>query len=273
MHRLASCWSRRGAAAAAAASAVLVGSDALQTPAPTQRLFCWGHLPPAADADATRARAVERLPVDVRFWSALGVKVVALSYGAEHAAALDDRGRVWAWGARAGPMPRQLPMRSAVASIASTDTSLIAAGARGGVVEWAALDASLADSEPGAPPAPKPVGGTLASAAVPSLAAGARHALAVKRKGELYAWGEHRHGQLGIGGPIGEAAEGTAGEDAASVHHAPTRVPLDGRATQAACGRDHSLVLLDDGAPAQPGCPGSVQTWERRGFGERVRAR
>ena len=228
----------RTAAASAAAACAMWQPESCQQAAPAapQKVFCWGMLPPC-DVGET-ARELERSPVKVPFWSSQDVKVVKMSYGANHGAALDDRGRVWAWGRNAGPVPQQLPTSGTVASIASTDGALYAVSTRGKVMLWEDPDAALA-TDGTLPPAPPMVGGAVGKCAIKSIAAGADHVIAVGRRGELFAWGDHSRGQLGIGEsqPPGELGASAA-----------VRVPLPRPASQAACGWAHSVILLDDGS-------------------------
>ena len=92
-----------------------------------QRLFSWGVLRPTETEEKIPAKAP---PSEVSFWASKGLRVVHMSYGMRHAAAVDDKGGVWAWGS-SSPTPQQLPCRSRVASLASTDSSLYAITSRG----------------------------------------------------------------------------------------------------------------------------------------------
>ena len=70
-----------------------------------------------------------------------------------------------------------------------------------------------------------------------AVAAGGAHALAVGKNGELCAWGDNSHGQLGLGA-AGAAAVAS-----------PTLVgALPSPAAAAACGGGHSVVALRDGS-------------------------
>jgi alpha-tubulin suppressor-like RCC1 family protein len=204
-----------------------------QKPAPAPKLFCWGRLVPS---DAAQVPYRAREPVDVDFWASRGARVAQICYGDDHGAALDDRGALWVWGGDAGPLPRRLPCRASVRAIASSSSALYAVTSRGHVLEWADLGARL---KPNAalPPEPSPLGGDLARVTATAVAAGGAHALAVGKNGELCAWGDNSHGQLGLGA-AGAAAVAS-----------PTLVgALPSPAAAAACGGGHSVVALRDGS-------------------------
>ena len=200
---------------------------------PTQRLFSWGLMRPSETEKFTYCK---ELPSDVSFWASKGLRVVTMSYGAHHAAALDDRGGLWAWGGTAGPTPRQLPCRARITGLASTDASLYAVTKQGKVLEWRDLGAALSAEKP-LPAEPATLGGALAKVAATSIAAGAAHVLVVGRKGELVGFGDNKRGQLGLGPP-----------EEAPQFEAPTILPaVGGPVTAAACGGEHSVALLADG--------------------------
>lgn len=72
---------------------------------------------------------------------------------------------------------------------------------------------------------------------VVAISAGSSHAFALTSNGELFAWGDNRHGQLGIG--IEE-----------SHIQIPVMVPfssIDGRIVGISCGSSHSLIWTDQG--------------------------
>ena len=202
-------------------------------------LFCWGRLvPQSGTTDESAVRVRERSPVDVKFWTSRGLRVQQMSFGAKHGAALDDGGKLWVWGESAGPEPVALPCRSTIAKVASTDNHLYAVTSSGAVLEWRDVDSSLS---PGGPPPsePKPMGGALARTRAVSVAGGAAHVLVVGRAGELVAFGDNGHGQLGLGQSPAELPS----------CEVPTLLPkLPAAATQAACGANHSVVALADGS-------------------------
>ncbi len=218
-----------------------------------QRLFSWGALVPEVP-DAPEHKPGDRLrpkapPLEGSFWAAKGLRVVNMSYGLRHAAAVDDRGGVWAWGS-SDPTPRQLPCRSKIASLACTDSSLYAVTSRGKVLEWRDLASAPSSGPPAEPP---PLGGDLAKVAAASVAAGAGHVLVVGKKGELVGLGDNRRGQLGLGDP---AARPSCSQ--------PTLLPpLGAPAVAAACGGEHSVALLADGSCVSFGDDRHLQLGQR----------
>lgn len=225
------------AAAAAALQAERRPCTASAAAAP-QRLWCWGRLvpsagasaPPPADDDpagtASAPRLKERSPVDVSFWSAQGLRVEQMSFGAAHAAALDDRGNVWAWGANGsagGATPTRLapPPRGKYTSLTSTDGSLYAVTSGGAVLRWANLCDSFAPGPgPGAPPPPAVLGGNLAGIAAAGISAGSSHVLVRSTAGQLYVFGGNERGQLGVGA-MPDELEGLLAEQAQQVPDPP----------------------------------------------------
>ena len=127
--------SRVGARGLAAAGAVGVGSALAltqeksplascepllqQASSATPIMFMWGRLAPASGPDAPAVRQKTREPLDVTFFSARGLHIVDVAYGATFGAALDDKGGLWAWGETSGPEPRQLPCRAKLVSVAA----------------------------------------------------------------------------------------------------------------------------------------------------------
>ena len=76
-------------------------------------------------------------------------------------------------------MPVQLPVRTRVASIASTDSHLYAITSHGRVLEWKDVDGQLQHQHQAPIPEPTPLGGALAQTRAASMAAGASHMLFV----------------------------------------------------------------------------------------------
>ena len=106
-----------------------------QTSSATPLLFCWGRLVPASDVQTAVSLKV-RNPTPIGFFESQGLKVKQLSYGGAHGAALDEKGKLWAWGEAAGPVPTELPCGGAtITSVASTAESLYAVTSRGHVLE------------------------------------------------------------------------------------------------------------------------------------------
>ena len=219
----------------------------MQTASDKPQLFAWGRLAPASHA-ATPVHSKTREAMDVSFWSSRGLRVVQLSYGANHGAALDDKGGLWAWGQTSGAIPCRVPCRAPVSALASSLGSLYAVTSSGRVLEWRDLDAQLTNAERNdvngsavaSVPEPKPLGGALARTKAASIAAGDGHLLVVGRGGEVVAMGDNQCGQLGLG--LDPAAEPLRDEPTLL-----TTLPPGVKATHAACGAAHSLVALSDG--------------------------
>ncbi|MEM6791263.1 MAG: chromosome condensation regulator RCC1 [Myxococcota bacterium] len=76
------------------------------------------------------------------------------------------------------------------------------------------------------------------------------HALAVTQDGVVFAWGDNREGQLGLGLLDAPDFDDRSG---------PTALELDARAVMSAAGYDHGLVLLESGAVVSFGANGSGQ--------------
>ena len=169
-----------GLASAGVAYAWREQSRTIAEPAP-QRLFSCGVLRPSDTGEKVPAKAP---PSEAAFWASKGLRVVNMSYGQHHAAAVDDRGGVWAW-ASSEPTPRQLPCRSHVTSVASTDASLYAVTSKGKVLEWRDLFSADASGEALTLPSaePRPLAGGLAKVTAASVSAGANHVLIVKQHG------------------------------------------------------------------------------------------
>ena len=229
---------RRLAPALASAGVALAWREQSRTAAEPaqQRLFSCGMLRPSDTGDKVPARAP---PSEAAFWASKGLRVVNMSYGQHHAAAVDHRGGVWAW-ASSEPTPRQLPCRSRIASVASTDASLYAVTSKGKVLEWRDLFSADASADALALPSaePRPLGGGLAKVTAASVAAGANHVLIVGKKGELVGLGDNRCGQLGLGAP----------EERPGCTEPTLLGPFASPVVAAACGGGHSVVALADGS-------------------------
>lgn len=125
---------------------------------------------------------------------------VAVSGGARHSLAIDGDGALWAWGDN--------------------------------------RDGQLGDGDDPEEPHPTvPVKVSVDGAVVVQAAAGGAHSLALTEQGEVWAWGDNSHGQLGDG-----TTEGS---------RTPVQVQANwaghGEVVDIAAGRAHSLAVLSDG--------------------------
>jgi|GEM_PF-3510859 len=139
--------------------------------------------------------------------------VIAIAAGARHSLALRDDGTVWAWGDNelgqlgdGSTAQRTSPVRVAgltdVVGIAAGLARSVAVLADGSVWIWG--DTSAGDpadwvtvtSSASRQTTPIRVAGL---GDVVAVAVGNRHALALSREGTVFAWGNNRFGQLGVG--------------------------------------------------------------------------
>ena len=163
------------------------------------------------DADAPRAVETGGVLADAR--------LIRIAVGAEHACAVDDRGRAYCWGSNGRG---QLGVGDAVAGSevpVSVDTSGVLSGKRL-VLIGAAADTSCALDDTGtlycwgandrgqmgngtstgtARPIAVDITGALRARTIRRFSIGGQHACAVDDRGSAYCWGANEHGQLGIG--------------------------------------------------------------------------
>lgn len=118
-------------------------------------------------------------------------------------------------------------------------------------------------------PAPRVIGGILENVVIKMVACGKDHSLAISENGALYAWGDNRFGQLGIGlsSSAGKISPGMPANDGASMDeiYPPTRVnSLNGFcAISIACGDFHSLCLVVDTTSSNTNSGSSTATSEK----------
>ncbi len=133
-------------------------------------------------------------------------QVKSVAAGAAHSLAVREDGSLWGWGANImGELGDEAASRSVPAVIAGNG-NVVSAAARGFVSLVVLADGSVlafGDNEDGQlgdgttgfmRAQPKPV---LGLSGVASVALGGRHALALKRDGTVWTWGNNRLGQLG----------------------------------------------------------------------------
>ena len=89
---------------------------------------------------------------------------------------------------------------------------------------------------------------------VRGLALGRQHSCARLEGGRVVCWGDHEHGQLGLGEPLEESAQGRLLEASAA-----RPVELGGRASQVVAGDLHTCALLEGGG---------VRCWGDNKFGQ-----
>ena len=177
-------------------------------------LSAWGYNANGEMGNGTLLPTEQRVPGPV---TALppGVSVVAVSAGHDFTLALDTDGRVWAWG----------------------DNSAGQLG-NGLFEEKQPTPGQVLEEQSGLP-----LNGVIA------VSAGARHSLALRADGTVWAWGQNTHGQIGIG------TFGTQQKTA-------IQVPGLGGVTAISAGGFHSVALETGGAEA-----GSLWTWGQNTYG------
>ena len=169
--------------------------------------------------------------------------VVAISAGAYHSLALDDRGRVWGWGLNSsGQLGDGSTLNRSIPTLAATLSGIMAVAAGGyhslflddqGRV-WAAGSAAYGQIGDGfTTNRPSPVL-LVAPTAVTSIAAGLYHSLASDAQGHAWSWGLGTSGQLGLG-------------SAGPPQLTPAQIPGLAGVTAVAAGCSHSLALVAGG--------------------------
>ena len=216
------------------------------------RLWAWGRNRFGELGDGTTTDALTPVAVDL---SALGsAPVVSVTAGWDHNLALDDQGRLWAWGDN---FRGQLGDGTMSGGLTPVAVDLSALGGSGVVSVAAGRSFSLALDEDGRlwawgnngsgqlgdgtrTIALTPVAVDLSAldgAEVVSVAAGVNFSLALDEDGRLWAWGSNALGELGDGTIINRST--------------PVAVDLsrlnDASVVLVAAGGYHSLALDEDG--------------------------
>lgn len=176
-----------------------------------QKLYAWGAN--AAGQLGQGHLVDQKLPVAVPFEP--GLKLQSVAAGASHNLALDEHGRVWAWGSnqygqlgtraqRYSASPLLVELNEPVQSLAAGMFFSLALGQSGQVYSWGwnakgQLGRSNAryDAQPLAIPE---------LAGITQIAAGQAHALAATTHA-LFAWGDNESNQLGPNGPANRDPE------------------------------------------------------------------
>jgi alpha-tubulin suppressor-like RCC1 family protein len=191
-------------------------------------------------------RANHDRPVSVRL--PRGVKITAVTAGADFAAALTAAGRVLTWGdnfvgelgdgkkaSTATPVYARLPRGTKIKAIAAGTDRVFAITSAGALLAWGGNDqGSLGIGGPGIRRTPVrvhlPRGVTVVSAS-----GGLLHSLALTTTGKVLAWGDNEAGQLG---------DGTLTRRLAPVF---VHLPKSAHIVAIAAGRYHSLALTRGG--------------------------
>jgi alpha-tubulin suppressor-like RCC1 family protein len=191
-------------------------------------------------------RANHDLPVSVRL--PRGVRITAVTAGADFAAALTSTGRVLTWGdnfvgelgngkkaSSASPVYASLPRGTKIRAIAAGTDRVFAVTSAGALLAWGAnnfgdlgVGASGLHRTPVRVHLPRGV-------KVTSASAGLQHSLALTTTGRVLAWGSNQGGQLGDGTLTGRNTP-------VFVH-----LPRAAHIVAIAAGRYHSLALTRGG--------------------------
>jgi len=243
------------------------------------RLWAWGHngggrLGIGGTADAHRPT----------FVSLVGLEGVtsfnSVIPGGSHTLALDQEGRLWAWGLNAqgqlgiggttnAQRPTLVPLAGLTSggiavtsfnSVVAGDIHTLALDQEGRLWAWGwnghgrlGIGASAQQNRPILVSLGGLIAGGIPVASFTSVAAGGSHTLALDQEGRLWAWGHGWFGQLGIGGTANQ--------------NRPIFVPFAGLTaggipvasfTSVAAGASHTLALDQEGR---------LWTWGENGFG------
>ncbi len=169
-----------------------------------------------------------------------------------HVLALDQSGRVWAWGANtsgqlgtgggSSMVPVAVTSLPVIAEVAAGAYHSLARDAQGRAWAWGNNgNGELGDGTTTGRTTPVQVPGL---ATVTHVAAGWNWSLATTADGRAWSWGEDYRGQLGTG--------------ASADQHAPVALPTLAGVQAIAAGSDHGLAVLGDG---------SLWAWGNNGSG------
>ena len=216
------------------------------------RLWAWGSNSYGQLGDGSTTNRSS--PVQVNLTSLNDSKAVSVAAGSSHSLALDDQGRLWAWGANSygqlgdgSSMGRSSPVLVNLSPLNGSTVVAVAAGAfyslalddQGRLWAWGYnVSGQLGDGSTTNRSSPVQVDLTpLNGSKVVAISAGASHSLALDDQGRLWAWGYNYYGQLGDG--------------SSTTRFSPVQVdlsPLNGSMVVAvSAGSQHSLALDGQG--------------------------
>eukprot|EP00930_Biecheleria_cincta_P026010 TRINITY_DN18408_c0_g2_i2.p1 TRINITY_DN18408_c0_g2~~TRINITY_DN18408_c0_g2_i2.p1 ORF type:complete len:1336 (-),score=224.67 TRINITY_DN18408_c0_g2_i2:24-4031(-) len=182
-------------------------------------------------------------------------RFVAVSGGRDHVVAITDKGTAVSWGrsnefgqlghGRIGTLDFSrpavvagLPVLYRVVAVACGESNSIALVSSGEIYTWGANNVGqlgVGDTE--ARSAPVRLSGVAAGVPFRAVAAGFQHSLGLSRSGQVYAWGNGRHGRLGLGDSV----------VAAGCEPSPQLVHSLPYIRRVSAGGAHSAVLDDKG--------------------------
>ena len=210
----------------------------------TGKVLTWGQ---GGSGDLGNGRRANHdMPVSVRL--PRGVKIIAVTAGADFAAALTSTGRVLTWGnnfvgelgdgkqaSTASPVYAKLPVGTKIKAIAAGTDRVFAVTSAGSLLAWGGNNlGSLGIGASGIRRTPVRVH-LPRGIKVVSASAGLQHSLALTTTGKVLAWGANDGGQLG---------DGTLTRRTVPVF---VHLPKAARIVAIAAGRYHSLALTHGG--------------------------
>lgn len=224
---------------------------------------------------------IQRIPLQLTMLS----KIKHLAAGSNHVLALDEKNKVFAWGAgQQGQLGRRLveranqgalypasigslPNRAKAAKIACGSYHSFVIDTKGRLIAWglntyAELGIETeAGSDGGYLLKPQLVS-TLKDQVLVDIAGGEHHSLAINDKGELLAWGRIDGHQVGL--PSGSfTKENTIFDEKEKprILIQPAVVPdIEGKIAHVAAGTDHSFAITEDGKVYSWGFSANYQT-------------
>ena len=210
----------------------------------TGKVLTWGE--GASGELGNGRRANHDLPVSVRL--PRGVKITAVTAGADFAAALTSTGRVLTWGdnfvgelgngkkaSTATPVYARLPRGTKIKAIAAGTDRVFAITSAGALLAWGGnTQGALGIGGPGIRRTPVRIH-LPRGVKVVSASGGLLHSLALTTTGKVLAWGDNEAGQVG---------DGTLTRRLAPVF---VHLPKSAHIVAIAAGRYHSLALTRGG--------------------------
>lgn len=180
----------------------------------TGRLYSWGGgsclgydvRAPGLEANPSTPR---RIAFSVDGQDAPSPRIVQISAGFDHAMAVDNEGKLWAWGAgekfqlglvgkktRFVIQPSVVPLEAKVSMVKCGGDFTIALDTEGKVYTWGSGESGSLGNTEGENVANPTVVEALGDKKAVAVAAGANHALAITNEG-VYSWGKGDSGALG----------------------------------------------------------------------------
>lgn len=186
-----------------------------------------------------------------------GVKVIEISAGGFHSLALDDRGRVWAWGYNGDnqlgtgnneeePVPQDISEKFGgvnIVQISAGEFHSLALDNSGAVWSWGSnTHGELGNGKGGrheTESTPQNISSMFAGSSIIKVFAGDNHSIALDSNGEIWSWGYNHYGQLG-NGQSGENEKNVTPQNISDYFRTSKIVEVD-------AGSDYSLALDSSG--------------------------